>query len=157
MGGAAQGGGGELLTFPLSPELFCFRKHNFSMRQLDRLLEVAARNNKLTKKVVELDGEDFTFWHKPLTIAEYQAAKTSSKNPEDALENAIRLFVKKALDEAGQPQYQADAIPVLSRVLPLEFASKLIGAMQNEEEEEEVELDMKSSQAAAKKGKPSAG
>ena len=118
------------------------------MRQLDRLLEVAARNNKLTKKSVELDGEDFTFWHKPMTIAEYQEAKAKSKNPEDALEAAIRLFVKKALDEGGSPQYQSDAIPVLQKVLPMEMASKLIGAMQSGEEDEELELDMKSSEGA---------
>ena len=118
------------------------------MRQLDRLLEVAARNNKLTKKTVELDGDDFTFWHKPMTIAEYQEAKAKSKNPEDALEAAIRLFVKKALDEGGSPQYQSDAIPVLQKVLPMEMASKLIGEMQSDKEEEELELDMKSSEGA---------
>ena len=48
--------------------------------------------------------EDFTFWHKPMTIVEYQEAKAKSKNPEDELEAAIRLFVKKALDENGAPQ-----------------------------------------------------
>jgi hypothetical protein len=127
------------------------------MRQLDRLLEVAARNNKLTKKSVELDGEDFTFWHKPMTIAEYQEAKAKSRNPEDALEAAIRLFVKKALDEGGSPQYQSDAIPVLQKVLPFDMASKLIGAMQSsEEDEEEPEMDMKSPESAAKKGKGAA-
>ena len=125
------------------------------MRQLDRLLEVAARNNKLTKKTVELDGDDFTFWHKPMTIAEYQEAKAKSKNPEDALEAAIRLFVKKALDEGGSPQYQSDAIPVLQKVLPMEMASKLIGAMQSGEEDEEPELDMKSSEGATEAVAPS--
>jgi hypothetical protein len=123
------------------------------MRQLDRLLEVAARNNKLTKKTVMLDGEDFTFWHKPMTIAEYQEAKAKSKNPEDELEAAIRLFVKKALDENGSPQYQVDAIPVLTKVLPLSLASELLGAMQaGEEEEEEETLDMKSPGKSTKKG-----
>ena len=113
------------------------------MRQLDRLLEVAARNNKLTKKTVMLDGEDFTFWHKPMTIAEYQEAKAKSKNPEDELEAAIRLFVKKALDKNGSPQYQVDAVPVLQKVLPMEMATKLVGALQASEEEE-IDLDMKS-------------
>lgn len=125
------------------------------MRQLDRLLEVAARKNKLIKKVVELDGEDFTFWHKPMTIAEYTEAKTRSKNPEDALEQAIRLFVSKALDESGAPQYQADAIPVLQKVMPMDLAATLVGALQsNDEEEETPELDMKSDQKPAKKGNP---
>ena len=124
------------------------------MRQLDRLLEVAARRNKLVKKVVELEGEDFTFWHKPMTIAEYTEAKAKSKNPEDALEAAVRLFVSKALDENGAPQYQVDAIPALLKVMPFDLASKLVGAMQAEAEEEEpVALDMKSDQGTAKKGK----
>ena len=124
------------------------------MRQLDRLLEVAARRNKLVRKVVELEGEDFTFWHKPMTIAEYTEAKAKSKNPEDALEAAVRLFVAKALDENGAPQYQIDAIPALLKVMPFDLASKLVGAMQTEAEEEElVELDMKSDQGTAKKGK----
>ena len=126
------------------------------MRQLDRLLEVAARKNKLTKKVVELDGEDFTFWHKPMTIAEYTEAKAKSKNPEDALEAAIRLFVSKALDESGTPQYQSDAIPVLQKVVPMDLASRLVGALQSgdEEEDEPVDLNIKSDQEPAKKGKP---
>ena len=124
------------------------------IRQLDRLLEVAARNNKLTKKSVYLDGDDFTFWHKPMTIDEYQQAKAKSRNPEDALEAAIRLFVTKALDESGTPQYQADAIPVLQKVLPMEMASKLIGAMQSDETEEDEELDYKSSEEPVQKRKP---
>ena len=111
-------------------------------------------NNKLTKKTVTLDGEDFTFWHKPMTIAEYQEAKAKSKNPEDELEAAIRLFVRKALDENGSPQYQVDAIPVLTKVLPLSLASELLGAMQGsaEEEEDEEALDMKSPSKSAQKG-----
>ena len=138
---------------PLTPELFSFRKHKFPMRQIDRLLEVAARNNKLIKKTVILDGEDFTFWHKPMTIEEYTEAKARSKNPNDELEAAIRLFVKKALDENGSPQYQIDAIPVLTKVLPLSLASELLGAMQTDQEEEDEEaLDMKSPGKPAKKG-----
>jgi len=125
-----------------------------AQRQLDRLLEVAARKNKLTKKVVELDGDDFTFWHKPMTIAEYTEAKAKSKNPEDALEAAIRLFVSKALDESGTPQYQSDAIPVLQKVVPMDLASRLVGALQSgdEEEDEPVHLNIKSDQKPAKKG-----
>ena len=118
---------------------------------LDRLVKVAARNNKLIKKVVELDGDDFTFWHRPMTISEYTEAKARSKNPEDLLENAVRLFVSKALDAQGNKQFQVDAIPVLQKQLPMELASKLVGAMQAGEEEEE-ELDIKSDQKPAKKG-----
>ena len=126
-----------------------------AQRQIDRLLAVAARNNKLIKKEVDLDGEDFTFWHQPLKMAEYTEAKASSKDPEDLLETAVRLFVKKALDAGGQPQYQSDAVPVLMKALPLELANKLINAM-NATADEEVELDMKSDQEAAKAGRSTA-
>ena len=125
------------------------------MRQLDKLLEIAANENKLTKHELEIDGHDLTFWSKPMTIAEYQAAKKASKDPEDLMETTARLFVKKAMDESGSPQYQSDAIPVLMRVLSMQTAAKLMGAM-NETEEEDVELDYKSPEEPAKKGKPAA-
>ena len=83
-----------------------------------------------------------------MTIEEYSLAKSSSKNPEDALETAVRLFVMKALDEGGTAKYQADMIPVLKKVLPMEFASKLVGALTATEEEEGKELDFKSPEDA---------
>ncbi len=124
------------------------------MSQLDKLLEIAAIENKLTKHELEIEGKDLTFWSKPMTIAEYQQAKKASKNPEDMLETTARLFVKKALDESGQPQYQADALPVLIRVLSMATAAKLMGAM-NETQEEEEELDLKSIESPAQKGRKS--
>lgn len=124
------------------------------MSQLDKLLEIAAMENKLTKHELEIEGKDLTFWSKPMTIAEYQQAKKASKNPEDMLETTARLFVKKALDESGQPQYQADALPVLTRVLSMATAAKLMGAM-NETVEEEEELDLKSIESPAQKGRKS--
>ena len=145
-------GGASLLS--LKPELICIRSDKFIMRQIDRLLEIAARNNKLTKRSVEVDGELFEFWTKPMTIEEYQLAKSSSKNPEDGLETAIRLFVSKALDESGVAQYQSDAIPVLKKLLPMEFSSKLIGALTADEAEDE-DLDFKSPEASVQKGKQS--
>ena len=67
------------------------------------------------------------------------------------------MFIKKACDESGSPQYQIDALPVLMKVLSLETASKIMGAMNDSEEEEEaIELDFKSPEAAAKKGARSA-
>ena len=68
------------------------------MRQLDKLLEIAAQENKLTKHELFIKGQDLTFWSKPLTISEYQLAKKQSKNPEDVLESTARLFIKKACD-----------------------------------------------------------
>ena len=86
-----------------------------------------------------------------MTIAEYQAAKKASKDPDDMLESTARLFIKKALDENGTPQYQIDALPVLTKVLSMATAAKLMGAMNDAEEEEDVELDIKSLEGTAKK------
>ena len=122
------------------------------MRQLDKLLEIAAQENKLTKHELFIKGQDLTFWSKPLTISEYQLAKKQSKDPEDVLESTARLFIRKACDESGTPQYQVDALPVLMKVLSLQTASKILGAMNNNDEEDAIELDFKSPQAATKKG-----
>ena len=129
------------------------------MRQLDKLLEIAAQENKLIKHPLTVKGVDLTFWSKPTTIAEFQAAKQASKNPDDLLETTARLFIKKALDANGQPQYQVDALPVLTKVLSLKTATEIMAAMNVsvDEEEEEIELDMKSIGETAKAGKASAG
>ena len=141
---------GEVRLLPLTPELICLRNRKIIMSQLDKLLEIAAIENKLTKHELEIEGKDLTFWSKPMTIAEYQQAKKASKNPEDMLETTARLFIKKAMDESGIPQYQADALPVLLRVLSMATAAKLMGAMNDSEEEDEMELDMKSPEGSTK-------
>ena len=119
-------------------------------RQLDRLLEIAGRHNKLIKKEVIIDGEDFSFWHKPMTIEQYTEAKAAA-GTDDVLDTSIHLFVEKALDKSGNRQYQADAIPVLKKVLPFEFATALLNALQNSTKPE-GELDMKSPEKSAKEG-----
>ena len=143
---------GEVRLPPLTPALICLRNRKIIMRQLDKLLEIAAAENKLTKHELEIEGQDLTFWSKPMTIAEYQAAKKASKDPDDMLESTARLFIKKALDEGGQPQYQADALPVLLRVLSMATAAKLMGAMNETEEKEVEDFDLKSLEEPAKKG-----
>ena len=127
------------------------------MSQLDKLLEIAAIENKLTKRELFILGQDLSFWAKPTTIADFQAAKKASKNPEDFLEYTARLFVAKALDEGGQKQYAVDAIPVLLRKLSMKTASQIMAALNPDDDIEEDEaLDMKSNQAAVKKGTKSA-
>ena len=122
------------------------------MSQRDKLLDIAANENKLIRHEIAIGGHDLTFWSKPLTIAEYQAAKRASKDPNDLLETTVRLFIKKALDESGRPQYQADALPVLMRSLSMETASALMGAMNDKQDEEDEELDIKSPKGTAKEG-----
>ena len=116
------------------------------LTQLDKLLDIAAQENKLVKHEIEICGHDLSFWQKPLTIAEYQLAKADCKDPDDVLESTARLFIMKALDQAGNRQYQKDALPVLMRVLPVEHATKLMQAMGMKTDDQDLGqvLDMKS-------------
>ena len=123
------------------------------MSQLEKLKAIAAQESKLNKHELFIHGQDLTFWSKPLTIAEYQASKKASKDPEDLLETTARLFVQKALDEHGQRQYAVDALPVITRMLSMSTAAKLMSAM-NDDAEEEIDLDMKSDQEGSQKGQP---
>ena len=120
---------------------------------LDVLLEIAAEENIMRKHELEVRGRDLSFWAKPMKIAEYQSCKKASKNPEDLLEVSARLLIKKAHDQAGNLKYQVDALPVLMNVLSMETAAKIIGALNAGGEEEEIELDFKSPETAARKGK----
>ena len=61
------------------------------MRAIDRLLKVAGTDRKIFKEV-EIKGEDFSFWMKPLTIAEQQAAQKQAKS-DDANDFAIQLLI----------------------------------------------------------------
>ena len=122
------------------------------MNQLEKLQAIAGQENKLTKHELFIKGHDLTFWSKPLKINEYQMAKKQSKNPDDLLESTARLFIKKACDANGVPQYQIDALPVIMGALSMETAGKLLGAMNDTDEEEEaVELDFKSPEEAPTK------
>lgn len=130
----------------------------FSMRQIDRLLARAGRNSELTRCECFLDDEDFSFYMKPLTMAQLVEARKSVRKGETLsdLETSIKLFTIRALNADGTRQYQADAFNVLMR-LPLEDLTKLAGAM-NTEEEEEPELDIKSPDQGTVEGKqPSSG
>ena len=74
---------GEVAYLPLSPELFCVRKHKITMSLAQQLAEIAALENKLTKHEIELYGKELVFYTRPMTISEFTAAKKASKNPED--------------------------------------------------------------------------
>ena len=126
------------------------------MNQLEKLQAIAGQENKLKKHDLFIKGHDLTFWSTPLKISEYPLAKKQSKNPDDLLESTARLFIKKAVDANGVPQYQIDALPVIMGALSMETASKLLGAMNESDEEEELNLDFKSAEEAPKKGARSA-
>ena len=114
----------------------------------EKLQQLVDMENKLIKHEVVIKGIDFTFWSRPTTISKYKAAKAASRDPEDLLETTARLFIKSAIDENGQPQFQIDSLPLIIDKLSMASASKLMGAM-NSDEEEEVETDLKSAQEGA--------
>ena len=145
------------LYTPLLPELICIRSGNLLMSQLDKLLEIAAQENVLIKHELKIKGQDLTFWSKPLKIEEYQMAAEAAKNATNQLEITARLFIMKALDQAGRPQYAIDALPVFMKELSLETASQILKAMDKTQEEEMESLDMKSDQKGSKKTKPADG
>ena len=120
------------------------------MEQLEKLKAIAAQENKLIKHELEIRGQDLTFWSKPLTMDEYNAAKDAAKNGND-LEVSARLFVNKALDQSGHRQYAANALQVIMKMLSLSTASKLLGEM-NKDIEEMEGLDMKSPSEGAEEG-----
>jgi len=120
------------------------------MRAIDRLLKVAGTDRKIFKEV-EIRGEDFSFYMRPLTIAEQQSAQKQAKS-DDANDFAIQLLIKKAMDENGSPMFQADAAPMLRNAIEKSEVEKLLLALIREDEVEEA-VDSKSSSEAVRKGK----
>ena len=125
-------------------------------RQIDRLLKRAGRNNELTYcPCVMDDGEDFSFYIKPLTAMQLRDSQKGAKPGVELtqLEAAVKLLTIRALDENGQRQYQADAFNFLMR-LPFDDLIKLTTAMGfGGEEEDGGVLDIKSSEEGTEKGK----
>ena len=135
---------GASLPFLSACVILTTQRQLLTMRQIDRLLARAGRNSELTYCECFLDDEDYSFYVKPLTMAQLVEARKSVRKGEQLsdLETSIKLFTIRALNADGTRQYQADAFSVLMR-LPLEDLTKLAGAMNTEDEEDE-ELDIKS-------------
>lgn len=126
------------------------------MRNIDRLLARAGKNNELTYCECFLDDEDYSFYVKPLTMMQMVEARKSHRKNEELsdLEMSVKLFTLRALDANGNRLYQNDAFNVLMR-LPMEDLLKLVSAMTPEDEEEDVALDLKSADEGTEEGKPS--
>lgn len=123
------------------------------MRDLDRLLLRAGRNNELRYCECKFDdGEDYSYYVKPITAAQMAEAQKGERKGEvyapDSLDFAVKLFCLRALDANGTRKYQADAFPTLRRI-PLEILTVLVGAMNVQGENEEAPLDMKSTDEPA--------
>ena len=120
-------------------------------RQIEKLKRIAAKEMVLTKHELFIKGEDLTFWSQPTTIDEYNLATNACKNKTDQIEQTARLFIMKALDKSGQPQYQADALPWFTGQLSLKTTTRILQQLEVDVEEEE-QLDMKSDQEGSEEG-----
>jgi hypothetical protein len=121
-------------------------------RAIDRLLKVAGNTRKIRKEVV-IKGEEFSFWMTPLTIAEQKAAEKQSRS-DDVTDTGIQLLIKKAKDENDLPLFTAADAPTLRNSIErIEVEKLLLALLVNEEEEQTPELDMKSADESASKGK----
>ena len=120
-----------------------------SGRNIDRLLARAGRNNQMTYCECFLDDEDYSFYVKPLTPAQFEEASKPNRKGEapSQLVMSIKLFALRALNADGTRQYQSDAMDVLMR-MPLEDLTTLINAVPGGDDDE-AELDIKSNQQGA--------
>jgi hypothetical protein len=118
-----------------------------AIRAIDRLKNAA--NLVPARRDVELhDGSIFTFWSRPLTMAERDKAQRTAKG-DDANAFALQLLVDKALDEGGQRLFMAGDIAELKHEVRDEDLQKLMLAVLTSAEDEEP-LEPKSSTGGAK-------
>nr|BAR35295.1 putative phage tail assembly chaperone [uncultured Mediterranean phage uvMED] len=119
-------------------------------RAIDRLKRLAGADNKI-KKTVDIRGEEFSFWMTPMTVQQNKQAQKNAKS-DDPLDFAMLLLVRKAMDEDGQPLFTTGDLPDLRNMVDKKEVDKLLLAMIGDDDDSEEELDMKSSESAAKKG-----
>jgi hypothetical protein len=118
-----------------------------AIRAIDRLKNAA--NLVPARRDVELhDGSIFTFWSRPLTMAERDKAQRTAKG-DDANAFALQLLVDKALDEGGQRLFQSSDLVELKHEVRDEDLQKLMLAVLTNAEDEEP-LEPKSSTGGAK-------
>ena len=109
-----------------------------ALRAIDRLKKAA--NLVPTRKDVELnDGTTFTFWCRPLTMAERDKAQRTAKG-DDAGAFALQLLVDKALDESGQRMFlPADMAELKHEVRDADLQSLMLAVLSSPEDEEPIE------------------
>ena len=118
-----------------------------ALRAIERLKKAA--NLVPSRKDVELNnGTTFTFWCRPLTMAERDKAQRTAKG-DDANAFALQLLVDKALDEGGQRLFQSSDLVELKHEVRDEDLQKLMLAVLTSAEDEEP-LEPKSSTGGAK-------
>lgn len=108
---------------------------------------------KKTKKEVFINGEDFSFWSSPLTLAERDKAIKDAGSSDTVL-YTLQLLIIKAEHEDGTRQYAPGDIAQLKNFVPAFVVTDLLELLQTQNEELE-ELDMKSSEEGSKARRPS--
>ena len=113
-----------------------------AIRAIDRLKKAA--NLVPTRKDIDLsDGTVFTFWSRPLTMAERDRAKKRTGN-DDPNAFALQLLVDKALDENGQRLFApGDAVELRNEVRDSDLQLLMLSVLDNGNPDDEV-IDMKS-------------
>jgi hypothetical protein len=108
-----------------------------AIRAIDRLKNAA--NLVPSRKDVELhDGTVFSFYARPLTMAERDKAQRTSKG-DDANAFALQLLVDKALDDGGQRLFQPSDLAELKHEVRDSDLQKLMLSILQEEEGEPLE------------------
>jgi len=118
-----------------------------AIRAIDRLKNAA--NLVPSRKDVELsDGTTFTFWSRPLTMAERDRAQRNAKS-EDANAFALQLLVDKALDENGQKLFMpADIAELKNEVRDADLQALMLAVLTAPDDE--APLEPKSAAGGAK-------
>ena len=109
-----------------------------AIRAIDRLKQAA--NLVPARKDVELsNGTTFTFWSRPLTMAERDKAQRTAKG-DDANAFALQLLVDKALDESGQRLFMpADLAELKHEVRDADLQALMLAVLSSDENEEPIE------------------
>lgn len=112
-------------------------------------LKAAANLKPIKKKVILNNGDEFEFYHKPLTMAQRERAQKNAKG-DDTGSFVLQLLVEVAKDEYGQLLFSTADIAELKHLVRDEDLQKLmLAVLSNENEGDDegappVEADMKS-------------
>lgn len=99
------------------------------------ILKKAARLDLIRKEVELNDGTVFEFWHKPLVLAEREAAnKTVSDN--DGFGFLLQLFINKACRQNGQRMFSQGQIAEFKNEVRDSDLQKLMAAVMDENDAE---------------------
>ena len=109
-----------------------------ALRAIDRLKKAA--NLVPSRKDVELNnGTVFTFWCRPLTMAERDKAQRTAKG-DDAGAFALQLLLDKAIDEGGQRLFTpADIAELKHEVRDADLQALMLAVLTSPEDEEPLE------------------